>query len=75
MGNCGRSEIHYFKYNEIGHYARECTKDMLREQSVQGSNAPRNGRAGRPPNPVRSIIVRSEVELYKLKRGMLDKQM
>ena len=34
MGSYGRSGVHCFKCNEIGHYTRECMKDMLGEQSM-----------------------------------------
>ena len=58
--NCGRSNIRCFKCNEMGHYTRECTKVMIREPSVQGSNAPRTRRVGRPLIAIRTIGARSE---------------
>ena len=37
LGSCARSNVCCFKCNELGHYARECTKGMFGEPSVQGS--------------------------------------
>ena len=61
MGSCARSNVHCFKCNEMGHYARECTKDMFGEPSVQGSSTPRSGRVGRPSIAARTVGARSEV--------------
>ena len=61
VGSCARSNVRCFKYNEMGHYACECTKGMFGEPSVQGSSALRSGRVGRPPIAARTIGVRSEV--------------
>ena len=55
------SNVHCFKCNEVGHYARECTKGTFGEPSVQGSSAPRSERVGRPPIATRTIGVRSKV--------------
>ena len=63
VGSCARSNVHCFKCNEIGHYARECTKGVFREPSVQRSSAPRSGRVGRPPIATRTVGVRSEVSM------------
>ena len=61
VGSCARSNVRCFKCNEIGHYARECTKGMFGEPSMQGSSAPRSGKVGRPPIAARTVGVRSEV--------------
>ena len=60
MGSCARSSVHCFKCNEMGHYAREYTKGMFGEPSVQGSSAPRSGRVGRPVIAVRTVRARIE---------------
>ena len=60
VGSYARSSVRYFKCNEIGHYAHECTKGIFREPSVKGSSALRSGRVGRPPIAIRTIGARSE---------------
>ena len=61
VGSCARNNVRCFKCNEMGHYARECTKGMFGEPAVQGSSAPRAGRVGRPSVAAKIIGVRSEV--------------
>ena len=50
-----------FKCKEMGYYARECTKGMFGEPSVQGLSATRAGRVGRPSSAARTGGARSEV--------------
>ena len=66
LGSYGKNGVHCFKCNKIGYYAHECRREVLREQSMQGTNAPRNGRFGRPINLVRSTIVHSKVSRVTL---------
>ena len=60
VGRCDQSGIRCYRCNEVGHYARDCTRMQYGERSVQASNAPRNGRNSRPPNQARPIIVYNE---------------
>ena len=63
VGNCRGSGIRCFKCNGIRHYARECTKGIPMERSMQGSSNPRNTRGGRSPNPGRVVNIQNEVGL------------
>ena len=61
IGSYRGNGIRCFKCNEMGHYARECTKGMPMERSMQGSSTPRNARGGRPPNSGRVANIQNEV--------------